>query len=180
MTTEQVIIEGAITVFNNDLSAPLERVAAASGITRRTLHRYFKDRAALLEACINDMMQTWQSAMLSAYDKSEDPIIQLENMLYAGIDCGVKYAFLNKLGTAHTINPETSERYKRIREKWFAMVPLLQQQKIISEEMSASWIRILFTNLISASIQALDSDDIARNDVKKLAWYSLRRGIGIQ
>lgn len=180
MTTKQSIIESAITVFNTDFSAPLERVAELSGVTRRTLHRYFKDRASLLEACAHEMMLTWQTATLAALASSNDPVKQLENMLYAGIDCGVKYAFLHKLKSGHIAPVSTSEGYKRATDKWFATIPALQQQKIISEKVSPAWIRILFTNMIIATIQALNNGDIARNEVKKLAWYSFRRSIGLK
>ena len=49
--TEQSIIEAAILIFNEDLSAPLEKVADQAQVTRRTLHRYFKDRKELMDKC---------------------------------------------------------------------------------------------------------------------------------
>ena len=47
-STEQIIVEAAILVLNEDYSAPLEKVAERAGITRRTLHRYFTGREELL------------------------------------------------------------------------------------------------------------------------------------
>lgn len=182
--TRQKIIDAAIVLFNEDLSAPLDKVAGFAGVNRRTLHRHFKDRAALLEACSNEMMDTWQAAMLAAYESSDHPIKQLELMLYAGIDCGVKYAFLDKLQhtTAYRANPakRKNKAYENARAKWFALIPELQQQGIISDKLSAAWIRVLFSSMITTTIAALKSGDIAPNDVKKFAWYSYRRSIGIK
>jgi AcrR family transcriptional regulator len=178
--TRQKIIDSAIGVLNEDLSAPIDRIAEKAGLSRRTLHRYFKDRPSLVEACMDDMMQTWQSAMLVAYNSTKDPVEQLQQMLYAGIDCGVKYAFLNKLHARPDNNRNVdNEAYTLARDKWFDLVPKLQRKKIISNRMSPSWIRLLFTNMIATTIDALQSGDIAPNDVKKLAWYSFSRSIGI-
>jgi hypothetical protein len=37
-----------------------------------------------------------------------------------------------------------------------------------------------FQSVITATITAFRSGDIAQNEVKKLAWYSFSRSIGIQ
>lgn len=181
--SRQKIIDSAISVLNEDFSAPLDKIAVKAGLSRRTLHRYFKDRTSLIGACTTDMMQTWQSAMLDAYNSTTDPVIQLERMLYAGIDCGAKYAFLTKLhaqsATGNTMQYATNTAYESARDNWFGLVPALQQRQIINDKLSVAWIRILFTGMITSTIAALQSGDIAPNDVKKLAWYSFRRSIGI-
>ncbi|PZF71049.1 TetR/AcrR family transcriptional regulator [Taibaiella soli] len=181
--TNQAIIDSAISILNEDFSAPLDRIADKAGLNRRTLHRYFKDRSELIDACMNDMMQTWQRAMLAAYNSTTDPVGQLEQMLYAGIDCGVKYAFLNKLYSQPVKPIDTSNKdyqaYELAKDKWFSIVPKLHRKKIISNKLSAPWIRLLFTNMIITTIEALRSGDIAANDIKKLAWYSFSRSIGI-
>jgi AcrR family transcriptional regulator len=180
--TSQKIIDSAIAVLNEDFYAPLDMIAEKAGVNRRTLHRYFKDRNALIEACCTDMMQTWHHAMLKAYNSSKDPIVQLEEMLYAGIDCGVKYAFLNTLQTKYlTEKPETAENeaYEQAKNNWFSLVPELQRQKMISNSLSVAWIRMLFVNMINTTIQALQSGDVAPNDIKKFAWYSFSRSIGL-
>jgi AcrR family transcriptional regulator len=181
--TSQKIIDSAIAVLNEDFYVPLDMVAEKAGVNRRTLHRYFKDRTALIDACWADMMQTWHHAMLKAYNSSKDPVVQLEEMLYAGIDCGVKYAFLNTLQTKYlTEKPKATENeaYEQAKNNWFSLVPELQRQKLISENLSATWIRMLFVNMINTTINALQSGDVAPNDIKKFAWYSFSRSIGLQ
>ncbi|TLU96366.1 TetR/AcrR family transcriptional regulator [Dyadobacter sediminis] len=94
--TKAQIVESAIIVFNTDFSASLDMVAEKAGVHRRTLHIYFGSRQALIECCKTEMMTTCQHAMTMAYEASVDPVKQLELMLYAGIECGAKYAFLDK------------------------------------------------------------------------------------
>lgn len=112
--TEQSIIEAAILIFNEDLSAPLEKVADQAQVTRRTLHRYFKDRKELMDKCQKEIRKACAIAMSNAYYASENPQERLETMFYAGLDCGSKNTFLHKLHTLHdhkhqTANEECSE-----------------------------------------------------------------------
>jgi AcrR family transcriptional regulator len=97
MNTQQKIIDAAISVLNENFSATFEDIAVSCGMNRRTLHRYFKNRNELLEACNKNMMEAWELAAIKACNSSEDPLIQLEHLLYTGIDSGTKYAFLIKL-----------------------------------------------------------------------------------
>ncbi|WP_118976807.1 TetR/AcrR family transcriptional regulator [Taibaiella koreensis] len=180
--TKQEIIDAAISVLNADISAPLDFIAAKAGVSRRTLHRYFSSREELLGACAQDMMLTWQKAMLVAYNSTRDPIEQLEQMLYAGIDCGVKYAFLNKLRDhvdQELLQAVPDKQYEQARDKWFRRVPGLQRKGIISRALPAPWIKALFTGMITTTIEALRSGDVAPNKIKELAWHSFSKSIGI-
>lgn len=185
MNTQQKIIDAAISVLNENFSATFEDIAISCGINRRTIHRYFKSRNELLEACNRNMMEAWESATLKVCDSSEDPLIQLEHLLYAGIDSGTKYAFLIKLNDhvkfSSTIDENSqSEAYLKRRNQLFDAIQELQKQQVINNQLPIAWIRILFTSVITATITAFRSGDIAQNEVKKLAWYSFSRSIGIQ
>ncbi len=48
--TRQAILAAAVTVFARDPSAALGEVAAAAGVGRTTLHRYFAERSDLISA----------------------------------------------------------------------------------------------------------------------------------
>ncbi|MEM1121294.1 MAG: helix-turn-helix domain-containing protein, partial [Bacteroidota bacterium] len=95
--TKSKIIDAAIAVFNEDLSAPLQKIADRADVTRRTLHRYFSDRDELVAVCEREVETSCKKAMISAIKSSDNALTQLENMLYAGINCGAKYSFFNKL-----------------------------------------------------------------------------------
>lgn len=176
MESLQKILDSAIAVLNEDFSATIDVIADRAGLSRRTLHRYFKDRAALLEACRENMMEAWETAVINACNTTADPVKQLELMLYAGIDAGAKYAFLQKLNPPSS----TNTTYTTTRDQWFNLVPQLQQQKLISDKVDAAWIRLLFIQMIHTTIAAYRSGDIAPNEIKKLAWYSFRRSIGMK
>lgn len=185
MNTQQKIIDTAISVLNENFSATFEDIAVRCGINRRTIHRYFKNRNELLEACNRNMMEAWELATIKACKSSEDPLVQLEHLLYEGIDSGTKYAFLIKLNDdvqsfSTAYKSEQSESYFKIRNQLFKAIQELQKEKVIDNQFPLPWIKILFTSVISATITAFRSGDIAHNNVKKLAWQSFSRSIGIQ
>lgn len=182
--TRQKIIDSAIFTFNEDLSATLEQVALNAGMTRRTLHRYFKDRNELLVFCNHEMQESCSKAMAAAVQCSFDPLEQLQHLLYAAIDCGVKYAFLHKLhhihGHHHLHSNKECARYDQTFDKVRTIIGKLQHQNIISKHLSVEWIIVLFPGIVTATISSLTNGTMDYNNVKKFAWYSFSKGIGIE
>jgi hypothetical protein len=70
--------------------------------------------------------------------------------------------------------------YDTIMDKWRALVTALQKREVISPQLTVPWIFALFDGMINSTIEALRAGDIARNDIKKFAWFSFSRSIGIQ
>ncbi|MGO4289202.1 TetR/AcrR family transcriptional regulator [Chitinophaga sp. RAB17] len=179
--TAQRIIDAAIYVFNDNLSATLDAVADKAGVTRRTLNRYFKERAQLIESCKTEMLQTCEQAMNTAFNSNTDPLKQLEMMLYAGIDCGYKYAFLNKLKQQSIPVQEEvcNDQMDNVKQKWFSLVAALQKNGVVDSKLTLWWIFVLFGGMINSTIDALRSGNVAQHDIKKFAWFSFSRSIGI-
>ena len=61
--TRQAILAAAVTVFARDPSASLGEVAAAAGVGRTTLHRYFAERSDLLSALAIHLLEAVAAAM---------------------------------------------------------------------------------------------------------------------
>lgn len=183
MDTQQRIVEAAIAVFNDDLSAPLERVAEKAMVTRRTLHRYFRDRTDLITACGNLIQKSCSMAMEAALNSSDRPLEQLEQMLYAGIDCGVKYAFFHKLhnreGHQHQQQKQGCAEYDAMYKLYQKVVAKLQKEGIVSRYITAEWIFMFFTGVIGVTVNADANSVIAEQSLRKFAWYSFSKGIGV-
>jgi len=181
--TQQKIIDAAIVIFNEDFSAPLEKVAEKAAVTRRTLHRYFKDRNDLVTLCERDMQVKCRKSMAEAMNSSTVPLVQLENMLYAGINCGAKYSFFNKIHSRHEHQHNAENKacaeYDAMYENYKNIIFLLQENGQISRHLTVEWILTLFSSVINAAVEAESIGSIARNSVKKFAWYSFSKGIGI-
>lgn len=180
--TQQAIVEAAIRVFNEDYSAPLEQVATQAGVTRRTLHRYFAGREELLACCIRDMQRVCRQALTLALDSSTEPLTQLEQLLYAVVDCGAKYAFLHKLPRqvpARIIPTEGDDDYLPLHGRFRSLVQQLQARSTISPHLTADWVKLLLDGIVAATIQATAVGAASQAQVKQFAWFSFSRGVGL-
>ena len=181
--TRQSIVDAAIEVFNEDLSAPLEKVADKAGTTRRTLHRYFKDRKELMDCCEAEMQRACKIANNNAYNASDDPLERLENMFYAALSCGTKSAFLNKIHSRqdhrHNHRDKNCSKYDETVSLWKSHLTVMQEKGLINKELTICWINALFNSIVSATICAqvtASTDDESR---REFAWYSFSKGIGL-
>ena len=183
-TTKQRILDSAVIVLNDDLSAGLESVAERAGVTRRTLHRHFAGRAELISACAAEMNAVCRRAMQEAYRAGPDPVRQLELMLYAGIDCNHQYAFLTKLQHRTPDLPDgplaAGVEYANIKDTWYGLIESLRREARIDQQLTPAWLFFLFGGMIDTTITAFRSGDVAPNDIKRFAWRSFARSIGLQ
>lgn len=181
--TQQHIVEAAILVFNEDYSAPLEKVAELAAVTRRTLHRHFAGRDELLASCAREMQHSCFQAVTQALDSSPNPVTQLENMLYACVDCGTKYAFFSKLHTrpAHQHSAQNADcvGYEAVHERTRALIRHLQAQGLISPYFSAEWVITLFQSVTAATVNAQATGVTSPTTLKQFAWSSFSKGVGI-
>ncbi|WP_257668692.1 TetR/AcrR family transcriptional regulator [Parapedobacter tibetensis] len=181
--TRQIIIEAAILVFNEDFSAPLEKVADKANITRRTLHRYFKDRNELVTLCEADMQRCCNKAMNMALNSSEEPLEQLKNMLFAAIDCGAKYSFFHKVHNrtdhSHSRQNDNCAEYDDLYTRYRNVILRLQDNGEVSRSLTTEWIYTLFAAVVTATVNAESHGAVAKNSLKQFAWFSFSKGIGI-
>jgi AcrR family transcriptional regulator len=182
--TQQRIIDAAIIVFNEDFSAPLEKVAERADVTRRTLHRYFKDRTQLLESCETDMQLRCTQAMQIAIASSKDRRVQLQNMLFAGINCGAKYSFFHKQhmreGHQHKSNDEDCAAFDSIEHQFTDLISSLKIEGEISDNVTIDWVKMLFASIVAATVNAKQSKETQPNNINEYAWFSFSNGIGLK
>ncbi len=178
--TKKRIIESAIQVFNEDLSAPLQKVADNAAVTRRTLHRYFKDRNDLVEICRQAIEISCKKAMIAAIQSSDEPLIQLEKMLYAGIDCGAKYATFYSMHRnpdhIHTRQNKNCADYDYIYSTFQQIILKLQKTGKLNPKMSPEWIQVLHSGIIESTVNARETQQNIE-DIKQLAWTSYFKAI---
>jgi AcrR family transcriptional regulator len=179
--TKKRIIESAIRIFNEDLSAPLQKVADNAEVTRRTLHRYFKDRNELVVVCKQAIESSCKKAMIEAIQSSDVPHKQLERMLYAGIDCGAKYSVFYKLHQSkdhkHTRHNKNCSDYDYIYNQFQGIIIELQKEGKVDPSMSPDWIQVLHSGIIESTVNARETTAKSFEEIKELAWTSYRKAI---
>lgn len=119
--------------------------------------------------------------MKEALDSSDEPLTQLEHMLYGCIDCGAKYAFFSKLHTRpehqHDGHHAECAAYDALNQRFQAVIAKLQEQGGISPHLTSEWVTLLFSGVVLSTVNAAPGL-IARKEMKQFAWFSFRRGIG--
>jgi len=179
--TKQKIIDAAITIFNEDFSAPLEAIADKAEVTRRTLHRYFSDRQDLVDACQHTMQESCRTAMEAVYVRFQEPVERFENMLYAAIDCGVKFSFLHRLHNSdqhnHSQSNKECKNYDRTFNKFKSVLEELKSAGLLNNDLTIEWIEMLMTGIVTAAINSERAGNVAKMNIKKFAWHSLSKGI---
>lgn len=181
--THQRLLDVATQVFNEDFSAPLERIAERAGVTRRTLHRYFASREELLSQCLQEARRVCSQAMADAMDSTDEPRTQLERMLNAGINCGTKYALFTKLEsqpTAQQAAPAADcPTYPIVYARFHALIQQLQAQGVLSLHITPEWVMLFFNSIMVTTINAESTGSVARTNIRQFAWFSFSRGIGL-
>lgn len=180
--TKEKLIDAAVVALNRDESATIEQIANVAGVTRRTVHRYFNDRDTLVQECKQTMLQVCNHKMTQAYQSSQQPASQLENMFYAALEVGTQYSFVKKLfkRDQYTDLANNNElAFDDVKANWFKLVELLQQQGAINSKLSIPWIYNLFGGMVDIAIEAQQAGDVARNDIKTFSWTSFKGSIGL-
>lgn len=181
--TRQKIVDAAILIFNDDPSAPLEKVAEKASVTRRTLHRYFSDRSKLLAVCSKDIRKRCSEAMAAVLDSPDTPLAQLEQLLYAAIDCGAKYAFFHKLhsseGHQHHGSDDDCAAYDALHQRFLQFIMRLQDGDIITRSVTPSWVHAFFAGVVNTALRVDGAGQVAKQSQKQFAWFSFSKGIGI-
>lgn len=183
INSRQKIITAAIALFNSSAAFNLEDAAIQAGVSRRTLHRHFSGKEELLQACKETAMAACNTAMIKAYDSSDYKLKKLEAMLYAVIDSGSNSVFIKRYYQRSSyVESGGNDNFNGndVKSKWFRIVEELQQNEIISRQLTIAWIFNFFGSVADAAILAVDNGDVARNDAGRFAWFSFSNGIGLQ
>lgn len=91
--TRQAILDAAATVWARNFSASFSEIAGQAEVSRSTLHRYFTDRQALIDALLLDSLERFE-AMDTALDGASSAMDRLERQMRAGIEIGDRVIFL--------------------------------------------------------------------------------------
>ena len=174
--TQKKILDAAFDVLSKDISAPLERVAEAAGVTRMTLHRYYKGREVLLEATGLEMIRLGNQIIDEATAESDEPLKQLESIIKNGSQMGERFHFLmhaHEMIDDEIIDPLVMEMDNKMVEIFDA----LRVQKLIRENVPNAWLLHLYGGVMTAAWSSLKEGAVAPRDIPMLAWLSFSEGM---
>ena len=92
--TRHAILSAAASVLGRDYHANLADIAAAAGVGRTTLHRYFPDRTGLINAAIKDSIEAIEQSVADAAVEQGPPVEAMRRLVAAMAAVGDQLVFL--------------------------------------------------------------------------------------
>lgn len=107
--TRRAILDAAAAVWARDYSASLGDIADRAEVSRSTLHRYFPERQALVDALLIESQARLDEAWNAAVDASTTPVETVENIMAAIVDLADQILFLFSDPVRFEGNPHWSD-----------------------------------------------------------------------
>jgi len=174
--TRGAIVAAAIDVLATDAGASLAQVAAAAGVSRTTVHRYFPERTNLIKAVAEEVMLRVVGATERARLDQGHAQDALERACreYFGLDSALTVLF----GGAVEITDEDWARCDTDPERGVAAaVARGHADGSVDPGLSAAWIELLIWALLYAAWTYGREQDTSPQEALDLCLRSLRKAI---
>lgn len=174
--TRRAILDAAVAVLSTDKSASLGDVAQAAQVGRTTLHRYFPERADLVEAIGAEAVERTRAAIAAARLDDGEPAAALRRLAFEYFDLGPWYMVLfNELsGGEPEFWAESDAAEEPVRE----LLRRGQADGVFDDQLSVSWlVRTLWWMLFNAWAMH-DEGEVSRGDALRMAVRSIE-GVAI-
>lgn len=179
MKTKELLIQSAIEVLIGDPSSNLEAIANKAGVNKRTLHRYFGSRDAMIKACGESIMGNILNDVSNAIEKNKTPLDQLHQMFIDDLAKGQHFEFCMKF-SSHFKSEELQTQFKEMGVLFNGVLDTLKLNGIFDLRFSNDWLSYLWMGIISSVHKALSDGVIAPKDAADLGWESFIRGASVQ
>ncbi len=174
--TRRSILDGAAALLPRDSSASLGEVAAAVGVGRTTIHRYFPTREALLTALAIEAMDRLDGAVTACrLDDGPAPQV-LARVARELAPMADEFRFL-QVGPAVWDLPEMQDRWYRLADRLEGVVERGKREGHLRADLPTAWVVDLFCAGVSAAGDSVADGRIARNDSAWLVADVILHGV---
>jgi AcrR family transcriptional regulator len=171
--TRRAILDAAVTVLARDSSASLGEVAAAAGVGRTTLHRYFAERSDLMAAlAVHTLERVAAATERAALDRGAAPAA-LERLCREYFELGdaLTLMFNDPQISAAESWQEEAEHDRAL----FALIERGQAEGTIDAAMSAVWIQYTLWALLYSAWSLMREQSLPRHEALELCLRSLAK-----
>ena len=167
------MLDAAAAVWARDFSASLSAIAERAEVSRSTLHRYFTDRQALVDALLLDSLALLAS-LGDRVTTGASAMDTLEQYLRTGVEIGDRVIFLFSDPHRFTGNPHWAEDDGD--DGMRALVERARTEGTIAEELPTSWAIAVYYSLLYTAAE-VSNQDLPRHVAADLAVQSFRRSM---
>jgi AcrR family transcriptional regulator len=173
--TRRAILSAAASLLARDRSATLADIAEAAEVGRSTLHRYFPDRQGLLEAVVEDSLETLDRAVEEAALDQGPPLEAMRRLFTAMVEVGDRILFL--FGDPRVLegrqDPEPSGR------PVIELIERGQAEGVFDGQVGASWIEHVLWALVYTAAEEAANGTLPRHGVTASAIRTFEHGIRV-
>jgi AcrR family transcriptional regulator len=173
--TRRAILDAGVRVLSQQSSASLAEVAAAAGVGRTTMHRYFPERADLLTGITNDLLEQVAAATERARPEAGPAVAALERLCQAYFALGD--GLLLTLNEPHLF---TDPAWNEESEPDRALLRLVERghaEGTMDPDLSPAWIQTVLWSLLYAAWMHAHDSDVPEHDALALCLRTLRKAV---
>lgn len=173
--TRRAILDAAVACYAEDQTTPLSEVARAADVGRSTLHRYFPDRAALVDALLTDAVDHTERALAEAALHEGDVVEATTRLVAAVFELSPRIMPLFS-DTSGDVRWDDS-RWEQIHAPIGALHARGRVEGVIAPEITVDWFVRVLWYLVSAGWEAIQEEGLAKHRAVALVTRSLLRGV---
>lgn len=177
--TRNRIIEAGIDLLANNPTTSMEEIASSINLNRRTLHRYFKGKAELIEAIANYACEICYMNTRDCFSSTKDSLEQLKSMFISDIRSGNRFRFLNSFYDSPEELATKSESYMKMMSLFRENLELLIIQNQFSPELTLNWVESFYMATVEAAITSIARQPSNETLIMDMAWKTFTGGVKV-
>lgn len=172
--TRRAILDAAVTVLSKDGSASLSDIAAAAGVGRTTVHRYFPERSDLIAAISADALEKITAATGRARLGDGPALHALDRLCQEYFEFGDVFMLVFNEPSLMT-GPDWEQESEQDRALHL-LVERGQAEGAIDAQLSPTWVQLVLWSLLYAAWQHAHGG-APKHEALNLCLLTLRKSV---
>lgn len=174
--TKTNIVNVAIDVLSRDEGASMETIAEHVGVSRMTIHRYFKNRERLFSSIHEVLIERTLAIFNESLERYNDPLEQMESIIKTNAGQQGFHLLLREHGHHEGHDPETC-KFSEVNKELYALIGRLRATGHIDSSMADAWVFHMYDGVLLTAWETMYNGTVAPRDIPELAWRTFKKGL---
>ncbi|MEV6283462.1 helix-turn-helix domain-containing protein [Kribbella sp. NPDC051770] len=180
--TRRAILDAAVRVFAQRRAASLADVAAEAQVARSTLHRYFPDRAELVQALADDLLTVFERVIREAETDQGPARDALQRLIGGYLELGERIYFLFSEPSFNQPDPDSEvarffEKLDLVCKPVEVLIARGQREGVIARNMTVDWIMRMLLWMVFIGWDAVEDKALSRLQAQAVVLQTIESGI---
>jgi AcrR family transcriptional regulator len=180
--TRRAILDAAVRVFAQRRAASLADVAAEANVARSTLHRYFPDRAELVQALADDLLDVFERVIAEAETDKGPAREALQRLIGGYLELGQRIYFLFSEPSFNQPAPDSEvakffEKLDLVCKPVEVLIVRGQHEGVIATNMTVDWIMRMLLWMVFIGWDAVEDKALSRLQAQATVLQTIESGI---